>query len=395
MAGFSAIEPLPKPLELRPERMEAGLYLHVPFCRKKCPYCEFYSVTSKPDEKTYLKAVLREAELWKSFLSEKLHFKTFYAGGGTPSLLSPSFYERLFEGLSRLFDFRPEEVSLEANPEGLNQKRLSGFRRSGFNRLSLGLQSLSEKGLRALGRRHTLEEAFQAVSEAREAGFENLSVDLIFGWPGETLEDLERELEALFQIYPEHLSYYDLALEEGTPLFKAVSEGRIRLPEEETLVKMYFTLHESLSAAGYRHYEISNYTRKGRFCRHNLFYWKARPYLGLGPSAASFLENKRYRNPPELGLYYQKVFKGELPALLEESLSPEEAFREAILLGLRLLEGVCAQELEDRFGYRLFETFAPEIEKLIRAGLLKKDRERLALTLKGLVLANQVQLHFL
>ncbi|HIE32622.1 MAG TPA: radical SAM family heme chaperone HemW [Thermodesulfobacteriaceae bacterium] len=375
--------------------MEAALYLHVPFCRQKCPYCDFYSVPTKPEEEIYLKAVLREAEIWKSAISEDLSFVTFYAGGGTPSLLSPSFYEKLFEGLGRLFDFRPEELTLEANPEGLNRGILTAYRKVGFNRLSLGLQSLSEKGLRALGRRHTLEEGFRAISDARESGFENLSVDLIFGWPGETLEDLQRELEGILQISPEHLSYYELTPEKGTPLFEELAAGRTRLPEEDTVVSMYLTIHESLSAAGYHHYEISNYARPGHTCRHNLFYWKALPYLGLGPGAASFLENKRYRTPPNLTLYYRALSEDKFPAILEETLSPEEAFREAIILGLRLLEGVSARELYRRFGFDLFQIFSQELEKLLKTGLIIKEGDRLRLSLRGVILSNQVKLYFL
>jgi len=375
--------------------MKAALYLHVPFCRQKCPYCDFYSIAVRPEEEVYLRAVLKEAELWRSVLAEDLCLVTFYAGGGTPSLLSPSFYEKLFEGLGRIFDFRPEELTLEANPEGLNRERLKGYRRAGFNRLSLGIQSLSEKGLRALGRRHTLREALQALSEARESGFENLSVDLIFGWPGQTLEDLQRELEGILRITPEHISYYELTPEEGTPLFEDLRAGRLRLPGEETLVNMYLALHEGLSGAGYRHYEISNYARPGYACRHNLFYWKALPYLGLGPGAASLMELKRYRNPPDLTLYYRLLSEGRLPAVPEENLSREEAFREAVVLGLRLLEGVSARELYRRFGLDLFRIFPREIDELLKAGLVTREGDRLRLTLKGLLLSNQVKLYFL
>ncbi len=375
--------------------MEAALYLHVPFCRRKCPYCDFYSVTVPPEEDLYLRALLKEARLWREHLPEGLVFVTFYAGGGTPSLLSPDFYGRLLEGLAGILRLHPEELTLEANPEGLTLERLSGYRRVGFNRLSLGLQSLSRKGLQALGRAHTVEEALRSVEAARAAGFENLSLDFIFGWPGQSLADLEQELAEVSRLSPEHLSYYELTPEEGTPLYQALRRGSLRLPEEDLLVEMHRLLHERLEDTGFRHYEISNYARPGRECRHNLFYWKARPYLGLGPAGASFLGRQRFRNPEDLGRYLEALRAAKLPAILEETLSQEAAFREAIVLNLRLSEGVNREEFRSRFGEDPFEVFAEEIEELRRKGLLEIQGGRFRLTFRGRLLANQVQLKFL
>ncbi len=375
--------------------MEAALYLHVPFCRRKCPYCDFYSVTEPPDEEIYLEALFTEARLWREHLPEDPVFVTFYAGGGTPSLLSPDFYGRLLEGLGRIFKLRPEELTLEANPEGLTLERLSAYRRVGFNRLSLGLQSLLEKGLKALGRAHTVEEGLRSVETARAAGFENLSLDFIFGWPGQGLKDLEEELAAVSRLSPEHLSYYELTPEEGTPLYQALRGGSLRLPGEDLLVEMHRLIHERLEAAGFRHYEISNYARPGRECRHNLFYWRARPYLGLGPAGASFLGRRRFRNPENLREYLKALKGGRLPALLEETLSPEAAFREAVFLHLRLSEGVRREEFRRRFGRDPFRVFSREIQELKRAGLIEVGEEGFRLTFRGRLLANQVQLKFL
>ncbi|MBX6422763.1 radical SAM family heme chaperone HemW [Thermosulfurimonas sp. F29] len=374
--------------------MEAALYLHVPFCRGKCPYCDFYSVTEPPDESLYLSAVLAEVRLWRERIPRKTVFVTFYAGGGTPSLLSPDFYARLFEELSRLLSFSPVELTLEANPEGLSLKRLEGYLRAGFNRLSLGLQSLQPEGLLALGRRHGPEEARAAVEAARRAGFENLSLDFIFGWPGETPAHLQKDLDEALRLAPEHLSWYELTPEEGTPLFRALAEGRVRLPGEEVLVDMHRTIHERLTGEGFEHYEISNYARPGRRCLHNLFYWKALPYLGLGPAAASFLGKRRYRNPEDLKTYLSTVRSGTLAARLEEVLSPEEALREAVILSLRLSEGVRRKEFRRRFGRDPLESFSKEIKDLERKGLVEADEEGFRLTFAGRLLANQVQLHF-
>jgi len=255
----------------------AGLYIHIPFCRSKCPYCDFYSVTRIPDEEAYLSALLAEAGLRAETWPRDLPLETLYVGGGTPSLLSPRFYERLLEGLARVLPLFPQEMTLEANPEGLTPEYLRPLREMGFNRLSLGAQSFSERGLAALGRRHGPEDTRLAVEAARRAGFENVSLDLIFGWPGEDLSDLRRDLSAALALSPEHLSCYELTAEKGTPFHRLLEEGRLALPPEEVLVAMHETVPEILAAHGFERYEISNYARPKHLCRHNLLYWRLKP----------------------------------------------------------------------------------------------------------------------
>ena len=375
--------------------MKLALYLHVPFCRRKCPYCDFYSVTHPPNEEEYLRAVLTEARLWRERLPSPVVFITFYAGGGTPSLLSPGFYARLFEQLGKIFPFQPEELTLEANPEGLDQARLHGYLAAGFNRLSLGFQSLLPRGLAALGRVHSVEEARRAYFQAREAGYRNVSLDFIFGWPGQTLSLLEKELEEVIRLGAEHLSFYELTPEPGTPLFRRLQEGKLALPSEETLVRMHEMVRERLSSAGYEAYEISNYARPGFRCRHNLFYWKAQPYLGLGPAAASFLHRIRLRNPEDLQGYLRALKEDKLPARVEEELSEEGAFREAVILALRLSEGVKREEFLARFGRDPEQFFAREIRELKELGLLEVSPRGFFLSPRGRLLASQVQLKFL
>ncbi|RUM88506.1 MAG: coproporphyrinogen III oxidase [Thermodesulfatator sp.] len=373
----------------------AGLYLHIPFCRAKCPYCDFYSVTRPPEETSYLAALLAEAKLWAEFWPEELPLETLYVGGGTPSLLSPRFYERLLEGLLPILPLAPREMTLEANPEGLRFGYLKALRELGFNRLSIGAQSFSEKGLRALGRRHSPEDTRQAVEAARQAGFENLSLDLIFGWPGQDLHDLEEDLSAALALSPEHLSCYELTVEEGTSFYRLLQEGRLTLPPEDLLVAMHEMIPEILEAHGFGRYEISNYARPGFTCRHNLLYWHLKPYLGLGPAAASFFQGKHLRNPEDLEGYLRSLGEGRLPVQVEEVLEEEAALKEALFLGLRLLEGVDLEELSRRFGRDPAQLFASEISRLAALGLVHLEGGRLKLTKKGLLLANQVQLHFL
>ncbi len=372
------------------QTLEAALYLHVPFCRAKCPYCDFYSLPKALDKAPlYLKALKMEARLRAPEL-KKYRLVTFYAGGGTPSLLPPSFYEELFSFLAGLFPLEFKEVTLEANPEGLSLNQLKAYRSLGFNRLSLGAQSFQEKGLRALGRRHTVHEIEKAVELARRAGFENLSLDLIFAWPGQTLKDLEEELKKAVSFGPEHLSCYELTIEEGTPFGQLYAQGKLVLPEEETVVSMYSLIEDFLTASGYEHYEISNYAKPGWRCQHNLFYWQARPYLGLGPAAGSYLNGVRYKNIEDLEAYLTALLSGRLPPQEIERLSKEARFREAVILGLRLLEGVSRSRLFQEFGFDLKEYYGPVIEDLIKKGLLEWAGDFLKLSKKGLLLANQV-----
>ena len=373
------------------QALEAGLYLHVPFCRAKCPYCDFYSLPGALSLVTdYLKALKKEIALWAPEVAN-YRLVTFYAGGGTPSLLPPEFYATLFETLEAFFCLELKELTLEANPEGLSLKTLQAYREIGFNRLSLGVQSLDPRGLGILGRRHGVAEVRRAVLLAREAGFENLSLDLIFAWPGQDLSILAQELEALLELAPEHVSCYELTLEPHTPLARQVASGELSLPPEETVVEMYALIQKTLKRYGFFRYEISNYARAGYQCQHNRFYWERRPFLGLGPAAASHVGETRYKNAEDLRAYLEALAQGKFPPREEEHLSKEAAFREAVVLGLRLLEGVSAQELKRRFGLDLSSYYGKELEDLVAQGLLCWQADRLRLTPKGLLVASQIQ----
>jgi len=338
--------------------------------------------------KRYLKALQKEFLLRQEEISS-YRFVTFYAGGGTPSLAPIWFYEEVFGFLKTVLDFSPREITLEANPEGLNKLVLVSFREI-FNRLSLGAQSLNPEGLKALGRRHQVEEVKMAFEAARTAGFENIGLDLIFAWPGQTLKELKEELEKLVSFGPEHISCYELTLEEGTPFYQAARKGKILLPAEEDVVSMHELIHSFLVAKGYEHYEISNFARPGFRCRHNLFYWEARPYLGLGPGAASFFGKKRYKNLEDLSLYLKNLEEGKPPPREEEILSQEVRFREAVILGLRLLKGIKLESLVKRFGINPLEYYGETLEKLLKEGLLEISGENLRLTGRGRLLANVV-----
>ena len=322
------------------------IYIHVPFCHRKCTYCAFFSKAESGKWKvdSYVDALLVEMEDRKG---EQAHpIKTVYFGGGTPSILPVSELERIVEGLYRCFDLSHlEEMTLEANPEDLTLDYLSALRRLGFNRLSIGVQSLDDKVLRMLNRRHTAQQAIQAVAEARSAGFENISVDFIYGIL-ENLEGLEN-LDILENVT--HVSAYALTVEPGTALAVQVEQGRVVLPDEEAVVWQYHALHEQLTRAGFEQYEVSNYARPGYESKHNSRYWDRTPYLGLGPAAHSFDGQHRLWNNPD-GTFEQ------------ETLTPVDAYNELLMTSLRTLRGLPLAAVPEGQKERLLRGMQPYMD---------------------------------
>lgn len=376
-------------------KINPGLYLHVPFCLKKCPYCDFYSVSikvSKYLENKYLKAVKRELTLLKIFLEEKfgikgLSFITFYAGGGTPSLLSPYFYEDLFNFLVKNFKFSPEELTLEANPETLTLEKTKAFYEIGFNRISLGVQSFSQRGLKFLGRLHSLKDIFKALDFIIKSGFKNFSLDFIFGWKGQGEKTLKKEILKALEYEPPHLSFYELTLEKGTTFYQ-IFKGEKHWIKDEKLMNFYKIIEETLKMYRYERYEISNYALPGFKCRHNLIYWKLKPYLGIGPSAVSRMKNLRWENPKDLNYYLESLLKeNKLPLKLVEILDNYEFSKEYIFMGLRLKEGISLRKLREEYNYSLSEEI---LDILVRENLIERKNERIRLTFEGKLLYNQV-----
>ena len=321
------------------------IYIHVPFCHRKCTYCAFYSVRSSEfGVRSYVDTLLREMEDRKG---EQAHpIKTVYFGGGTPSILPVSELERIVEGLYRCFDLSHlEEMTLEANPEDLTLDYLSALRRLGFNRLSIGVQSLDDKVLRMLNRRHTAQQAIQAVAEARSAGFENISVDFIYG----ILENLEGLENLVILENVTHVSAYALTVEPGTALAVQVEQGRVVLPDEEAVVWQYHTLHEQLTRAGFEQYEVSNYARPGYESKHNSRYWDRTPYLGLGPAAHSFDGQHRLWNNPD-GTFEQ------------ETLTPVDAYNELLMTSLRTVRGLPLAAVPEGQKERLLRGMQPYMD---------------------------------
>ncbi|MFN3921429.1 MAG: radical SAM family heme chaperone HemW [Caldimicrobium sp.] len=371
--------------------VELGLYVHIPFCKSKCPYCDFFSLTRLPEENLYLKALLKEIKLLKGFLEEKFNIshifiKTFYAGGGTPTLLSPHFYEKLFYGISKYFYFNPEELTIEANPETLTLEKTIAYREVGFNRISLGVQTFQEKGLRFLQRAHTRKDILLSLEYIVKANFNNFSLDLIYGWQAQGIKTLEKDLEMLLNYQPPHLSFYELTLYPGTPLHKKY-QGKAPFLKEKRLIKLAKFIRNFLKENQYIQYEISNYAKKGLECKHNLIYWKVEPYLGVGAGAVSRIGYLRFQNEENLDLYYHKLLKvKQFCFKILENLDNLELAKEKLFMGLRLTEGFNFTELE-KLNVRINEK---ALEIMLEEGFIEICEGKIHLTEKGSFLHNQV-----
>jgi oxygen-independent coproporphyrinogen-3 oxidase len=373
---------------------QAGLYLHVPFCRKKCQYCNFYSFAPQSDDiRRYLEAVrlqMRQAAALPEVRS--LRFATVFLGGGTPSVLPPEALASLLADCRALFAFADgdPEITIEVNPGTIDPAGMRQLRQAGFNRLSIGVQSLDDRELQLLGRIHTGADGLAAVRAARQAGFANCSFDLMYGLPGQTAESWRRTLDRALESEPQHLSMYELTVEEGSPFFLHQQQGRWTLPHEDEVLAMMAMIESRIGRSPLTRYEISNYAAPGRECRHNLNYWRNGLYLGLGPGAVSAIGGRRLATVPDLDRYCRRLAAGEPVDQEAEQLDAEAAFRETVVMGLRLLAGVSISRLRKRFGLDLPAYYGPALDRLLAQDLVRLEADCLRLSPAGLPLANLV-----
>ncbi|WP_298432182.1 radical SAM family heme chaperone HemW [Geobacter sp.] len=378
-----------------------SIYIHIPFCVRKCRYCSFVSEADAPlSPREYTDLLLREMALRAGRQQVPSRAPTLYLGGGTPSLLFPGEVGRIIETAARLFGLETgAEVTLEANPGTVTPASLAGYRAAGVNRLSLGVQSFDDRMLAVLGRLHSAREAREAFAAARGAGFDAVGIDLIHSLPGQDLGQWREELRRAAILSPEHLSAYGLTVEEGTPFARLEAQGALLLPGEEEAARMFEETAEILAAFGYEHYEISNYARPGRRSRHNQIYWRRESYLGFGAGAHSFLRSPRpgirWKNPDDLARYGRLLAAGSLPDEEVVRLSEREAMGEWLFLGLRMLDGVESARFREEFAAELEAVFGGEVERLRAAGLLDTGEGMLRLTRRGILLSNQVFARFL
>jgi oxygen-independent coproporphyrinogen-3 oxidase len=374
-----------------------GLYIHIPFCLQKCSYCDFLSFPAGEElQNKYLQALNKELGMLPQI---KEGLDTIFIGGGTPSLLPDGAIEKILERVAQNQKLKKGcEITIESNPGTFGKEKLREYLQAGCNRISIGVQSLDDGLLRAIGRIHNSEQAKNAALAAREAGFKNINLDLMYGLPGQSLPQHENSLRQAVGLC-DHISVYSLILEEGTPLERQVQRGEIQLPGEEEEYRMHRRTIEILGEAGFEQYEVSNFCKGGHDCRHNLNYWKCGEYLAAGLGASSALkegeELVRRRNSLKMTEYFAAIEAGKLPWREEERLKPRELAFELIMLGLRMNAGICEEEFFRRTGQQLRQRYPRSLAKGIREGFLTLEQGRLRMTERGMEVQNSVLVEFM
>jgi oxygen-independent coproporphyrinogen-3 oxidase len=375
-----------------------GIYFHIPFCIKKCPYCDFYSIADLSMKSRYLKALISEVNMTSA---ETLVFDTLYLGGGTPSVYEPADLETILNTAHTQYNIILDaEVTLEVNPGTVTLDSLNAYREIGINRLNIGIQSFQDANLKFLGRIHSAHDANAAFKWARESGFKNIGIDLIYGLPKQTRENWLRDLEYAIKLNPEHLSCYMLTCEPGTPLHRDLQAGRYRPLPDENIRELFDLSSEYLEHKGYKHYETSNFARVSKpdalpnISRHNLKYWTFAPYLGFGASAHSFSEPQRRWNLSNVNEYIRKIEAGRLPSEETEELTTEQLIMEAIYLGLRTYDGINVIEFKNRFGIDFLVIYKETIADLKKEGRIKVEQNRVRLTREGMFFLDSITAMF-
>lgn len=375
-----------------------SLYLHIPFCVRKCRYCDFLSFSdcSYTRQKEYVTALQEEIRAWKE-AAENYQVRSVFLGGGTPSVLLDGFVGEIFQTLYEVWDISADaEITIEANPGTLTRQKLIEYRTCGVNRLSMGLQSTVNQELQCLGRIHTYEQFLANYRMAREEGFRNINVDLMSALPGQNLHSYGQTLARIVKLEPEHISAYSLIIEPGTP-FAEDTEILKQLPSEEAERRMYHYTNVILQSLGYERYEISNYSKPGYACYHNQVYWTGGEYLGLGLGASSYWNEMRFHNTENPEKYIQKIKEKQIEAIREDIVPDTRRSRmeEFMFLGLRLMRGVSATDFEERFGITMQEQYGTVIDNYVEQGYLTWNQERLRLTERGIDVSNRIMADFL
>lgn len=366
----------------------AGIYIHIPFCKQRCLYCAFYSSTLHSRLQEYCDALCRELEMRRNYIIGIVD--TVYFGGGTPSTLTHEQLQKILGTIKRNYTLSPSaEITIEANPDDLTPEYLTTLRSLSFNRLSMGIQSFDDTQLKALGRRHTAERARQAVEDARVAGFNNISIDLMFALPSSTHAQWQESIQQAISLHPTHISAYNLTYEEETPLYRALQQGKINAIDEDENLKQFETLIDTLSVAGYRHYEISNFALPGYESRHNSSYWHDIPYLGCGAAAHSYDGKSRGWNVADIELYIRGIETGN-PDFEIEHLSENERYNDAIVTRLRTADGLPLEWFRHKFNKKLYDYLCRNIAPHIADGTLQESNGCVSLTHEGIFISDSI-----
>ena len=360
---------------------EVNLYIHIPFCKKKCYYCDFISYSNKDDYiEEYIDTVIKE---YSNYKAEEYIIKTVYIGGGTPSYIDSKYIVKL---LKEINIEKAEEITIEINPGTVTKEKLIDYRNSGINRLSIGLQATQDTLLKEIGRIHTYNEFLDTYNMAREVGFKNINIDLMLALPKQHIEDLIQSVKKIIELNPEHISIYSLILEEGTKMYDMVNKQKCTLPKEDEEREMYWAVKNILEKNGYNHYEISNFAKNGYYSKHNIDCWNQKEYIGIGAAAHSYLDNRRYSNLGNIEEYIKNYHDKEIHEI-QDKISKQ---KEYMILGLRKLDGIYISEFELKFNENPIYLFRNELNKLVNQELIEIDLNNIKLTNKGLDLANLV-----
>lgn len=374
---------------------ELGIYIHIPFCKQKCYYCDFVSYSNKCSEvKEYIESLKKEIE---EFDFSNYKVTSIYIGGGTPSYIDSIYIVEILSELKEklkcnLIEFKDIEITIEVNPGTVDTKKLNDYKKSGINRLSIGLQSTKNDILKKIGRIHTYQEFLEIYKLARETGFKNINIDLMIGIPGQKIGDLKNTLQDIIKLEPEHISVYSLIIEENTPIEKMLENGEIKLPDEDLERNMYWYVKNTLELNGYNHYEISNFAKLGKESRHNLNCWNQEEYIGFGVAAHSYLNCIRFSNAISVEEYIQNIKNNRKDEniQIEEKQSLEDKKNEFMMLGFRKIQGVDIARFKEKFIDNPIFLYRENLNKLVEEGLIEVDLNHIKLTNKGIDLANLV-----
>ena len=376
------------------ENKEIGIYIHIPFCKKKCDYCDFISFSNKDKKiEEYINAIIKEIEQQKI----KSKRTTIYIGGGTPSYIDSKYIKEIIAEIKKKNVDSNAEITIEVNPGTITKNKLDDYKEVGINRLSIGLQVTQNELLKQIGRIHDFEQFLETYEMARKFGFNNINIDLMLGLPNQRIKDLRESLEKIIELNPEHISVYSLIVEEGTPIANKIKTGELILPEEDLERNMYWYVKNTLELNGYRHYEISNFAKPGYESRHNMNCWNQKEYIGIGIAAHSYRDITRYSNTEDLSEYIKNVKNGhfERNRIIHEIQKEDDTKREHMILGLRQINGISISKFKEKFGENPIYTFRNELKKLTEEKLIIVDDNNIKLSNKGLDFANIVWEEFI
>ena len=377
------------------KKEELGIYIHIPFCMQKCLYCDFVSYINKSEcVKEYINCMIKEIQ---SYDFKKYNITTIYIGGGTPSFIESDYIKEIINVIQNKLeknDTRWEdiEITIEVNPGTVTLEKLNDYKTVGINRISLGLQATQDRLLKQIGRIHNYKDFLEAYELLKRVGFNNINVDLMIGLPNQSIKDLKESLEKIIKLNPNHISVYSLIIEDGTPISKLLDEEKIKLPDEEIERQMYWYVKNKLELNGYNHYEISNFSKKGKESKHNLNCWKQKQYIGIGAAAHSYFKDIRYSNTNNIEEYIKNIKENNIEKnkKIEEKQTIEDKKNEFMMLGFRMIEGIDIADFKAKFVDNPLYVYREKIKKLTDEGLIEVDLNNIKLTNKGLDLANVV-----